>query len=113
MINKVLNIFFWKYFFQWPVFVGLLMLQELVESMLVVDLLGLIGEEDSIAIEGHAQLGLRHLRHLLPRKHGGRSDTWWRGTASSHRQIGQETVQLCSGADGDSPLVRRPIIPKK
>lgn len=60
---------------QWLVFIGLLMLKELVESMGLEDPLGFIGEEDSVAIEGNAQLGLRHLRHLLWRKHGGRSDT--------------------------------------
>ena len=72
---------------QWLVFMGLLVLKELVESVGLEDPLGLVGEEDRVSVEGHAELGLRHLRHLLRREHGSRSDPWWRGAEHSHRFV--------------------------
>jgi len=88
------------------VFVGLLVLKELVKSVGLEDPLGLVGEEDSVTIEGHAQLALRHLRHLVRCKHGGRSDTWRSGTERSHNLMlllllyyrslhGQAPVYIC------------------
>ena len=77
---------------QWLVFMGLLVLKELVESVGLEDPLGLVGEEDRIAVKGHAQLGLRHLRHLVRREHGGRSDPWWRGAEHARRFV---QINLC------------------
>lgn len=60
------------YMIQRLVLVGLLMLKELVQSVGLVDSLGLIGEEDGVSVEGDAQLSLRDFRHLLWSEHGGR-----------------------------------------
>lgn len=57
------------------VLVGLLVLEELVQSVGLVDALGLIREEDGVTVEGDAQLSLRHFRHLLWSEHGGCCDT--------------------------------------
>lgn len=56
------------------VLVRLLVLEELVQSVGPVDVIGLIGEEDGVSIEGDAQLSLRHFRHLLLDEHGGCCD---------------------------------------
>lgn len=49
----------------------LLMLKELVQAVGLENALGLIGEEHGVAVEGHAQLSLRHLCHLPRGEHGG------------------------------------------
>ena len=109
MINKKeLNIFLGPYRVHWLVCKALLMLLKRVEVVGHEELLGLIGEEDRVAVEGHAQHGLRHLRHLLRREHGGRSDPWWRcGTftrrfAQLIRTLFPESIVSLSGSRSSS-----------
>lgn len=54
------------------------MLEELVQPVGLEDALWFVGEEDGVSIEGHSQLGLRHLGHLLWHEHGGRGNAWVR-----------------------------------
>lgn len=79
------------YMVQRLVLMGLLVLKELVQSVGLVDPLGLIGEEDGVAVEGHAQLALRHLAHPLRSEHGGSGYAW----AEDERE-GQSTEMLLS-----------------
>lgn len=46
------------YMVQWLVLMGLLMLKELVQTMSLVNALGLIRKQDGVAVEGNTQLGI-------------------------------------------------------
>lgn len=90
------------YMIQRLVLMGLLMLKELVQSVGLVDSLGLIGEEDGVSVEGDAQLSLRDFRHLLWSEHGGRcyaciKGRGGRGERESDRG-GRMSGQRCSQA---------------
>ena len=72
----------------------LLVLKELVPSVGLVNALGLIGEEDGVAVEGDAQLSLRHFRHLLLAEHGGCCYAWM-NCKNVYQYMSQSVHQRC------------------
>lgn len=86
------------------VLMGLLMLKELVQSVGLVDSLGLIGEEDGVSVKGDAQLSLRDLRHLPWSEHGGRCYACIRERGGGRDHVRPEVLAgHPSGAPSSSP----------
>lgn len=90
----------------------LLVLEELVQSVGLKNLLRLIGEQHRVAVKSNTQLSLRHFGHLLRGEHGGRCYTWCTqfalnsvSGALTHVSLNQNVYKPVKGTD--SPLLVR------
>lgn len=80
------------------VLILLFMLKECVQTVFLHNDLGLIWEEDGVAIERHPQLSAAQIRLCLWHKHGGCSDSWgWsKGDCMNHNVACTTKRFLCA-----------------